>query len=277
MIRAIEIRQIAEKLNIKPDVIEKDYVLGWVIAALHQQAISNKWIFKGGTALKKCYFHDYRFSEDLDYSVVDAEELEEVILSQVMNSVSAWIYSKSGIEFLLKRQKIEVFENIDNRKVAQVRIYYKGPISPNSHQAAPRIKLDLTSGECITDAPVTTKIYHPYTDEALLNPQTLCYSFSEIFAEKLRALVERCRPRDIYDIVHCFEDKRANLQEVAVMFKQKCEAKNIKEISIKKLEAQIFASKHFWAEQLAHQIPHLKPFDDFASKATEVIRHILAP
>ncbi len=52
MIRAIEIRQIAGIQGIRAEVIEKDYVLGWVIAALNQNDISNKWIFKGGTALK---------------------------------------------------------------------------------------------------------------------------------------------------------------------------------------------------------------------------------
>ena len=77
MIRATEIRQIAARQNIRPDVIEKDYALSWVIAALNQQEISNKWIFKGGTALKKYYFQEYRFSEDLDYSVINEDDLTE--------------------------------------------------------------------------------------------------------------------------------------------------------------------------------------------------------
>lgn len=64
MIRAGEIRQIANSSGVRPEVIEKDYVLSWVIAALYQHDISSNWIFKGGTALKKCYFEDYRFSED---------------------------------------------------------------------------------------------------------------------------------------------------------------------------------------------------------------------
>lgn len=275
MIRAIEIRQIAAQHGIKPEVIEKDYVLGWVIAALNQQEISSKWIFKGGTALKKCYFHEYRFSEDLDYSIVNAENLTEDVLLTIIESITNWIYSKSGIEFISKNQKIEIFENTHSRRVSQIRLYYKGPISPSSPQQAPRIKLDLTSGELLTAPPVISTIYHPYTDEALLTPQTLCYSFSEIFAEKLRALVERCRPRDIYDIIYCFEDRRTNLQEVATMFRQKCLAKNIKAPSSCTLEKQIAAAEPFWAEQLAHQIPDLRPFHEFANKAKEILDRIL--
>jgi predicted nucleotidyltransferase component of viral defense system len=87
MIRATEIRQIAAKQNIRPDVIEKDYVLSWVIAALNHHDISNQWIFKGGTALKKCYFKEYRFSEDLDYSVAKEEDLTEAKLSEIVNFI----------------------------------------------------------------------------------------------------------------------------------------------------------------------------------------------
>ena len=148
-------------------------------------------------------------------------------------------------------------------------------VSPSSIQQAPRIKLDLTAGEFLTDKPVLSKIYHPYTDEDLFNPKTLCYSFSEIFAEKLRAFVERCRPRDIYDIVHCFEDKRANMLEVIMMFKQKCLAKNIKDLNITTIEKQIISAKHAWAEQLAHQIPDLGAFEDFAEKSIKIMKHIL--
>lgn len=275
MIRATEIRQIAARQNIRPDVIEKDYVLSWVIAALNQQEISNKWIFKGGTALKKCYFQEYRFSEDLDYSVINEDDLTEEKLIEIMNSITSWIYSRSGIELLAKRQKVEILHNLNNSLIAQVRLYYKGPVSPSSIQQDPRIKLDLTSGEFLTDKPILSNIYHPYTDEALFNPQTLCYSFSEIFAEKLRAFVERCRPRDIYDIVHCFEDKQANIEEVVFMFKQKCEAKNIKNLNITTIEKQITSAKHAWSEQLAHQIQDLGVFDDFADKSIKIMSHIL--
>ncbi len=51
------------------DIIEKDYVLSWVLAGIHMhEATKNSWIFKGGTCLKKCYFETYRFSEDLDFT-----------------------------------------------------------------------------------------------------------------------------------------------------------------------------------------------------------------
>lgn len=204
MIRSKEIRQKALAQSVKPEIIEKDYVLSWVIAALNAHDISTSWIFKGGTALKKCCCHEYRFSEDLDYSLRAEEDISEQVLRLVCGNIATWLYDKSGIEILQEHSKFEIFENLDSRNVAQIRLYYKGPISPSSPRQAPRIKLDLTAGEYLTDIPMISKVYHPYTDLSSFEPKTLCYSFDELFAEKLRSFVERCRPRDIYDIVHCF-------------------------------------------------------------------------
>ena len=50
-------------------VIERDYLLSWVLAGIgYVPELSGCLLFKGGTALKKCYFGDYCFSEDLDFS-----------------------------------------------------------------------------------------------------------------------------------------------------------------------------------------------------------------
>jgi predicted nucleotidyltransferase component of viral defense system len=278
MIRAEEIRQKALAQSVKPEIIEKDYVLSWVIAALNAHDISTSWIFKGGTALKKCYFHEYRFSEDLDYSLSMEDDISEKVLRLVCSDIANWLYDKSGIEILQERSRFEIFENLDNRNVAQIRLYYRGPISPSSPRQAPRIKLDLTTGECLTDVPVISKVYHPYTDLSSFEPKTLCYSFNELFAEKLRAFVERCRPRDIYDIVYCFADKHADLKEVGKQFKQKCGAKNVEYSDESVALSQLAAARSYWDEQLAHQIANLESFDVFSEKVaryySEFIKNI---
>src|SRR6266571_2073050 len=53
------------------DVLERDYILSWILAGIYQVPLLRETlVFKGGTALKKCYFGDYRFSEDLDFTGV---------------------------------------------------------------------------------------------------------------------------------------------------------------------------------------------------------------
>lgn len=47
-------------------VIERDYVLAWLLTGLAGDPLREVPAFKGGTALRRCWFEDYRFSEDLD-------------------------------------------------------------------------------------------------------------------------------------------------------------------------------------------------------------------
>jgi len=59
-----EILSVADETGLTPTVVEKYYILGWMLAAIHQNAaLSESWVFKGGTCLKKCYFETYRFSD----------------------------------------------------------------------------------------------------------------------------------------------------------------------------------------------------------------------
>lgn len=57
--------------RLRHDVVEKDYVLGWALWAVgSDEELNRTWCFKGGTSLKKCFVETYRFSEDLDFSVL---------------------------------------------------------------------------------------------------------------------------------------------------------------------------------------------------------------
>ncbi len=72
MITSGEIDKIARKNNIGANVIEKDFVITWVLYGISQyEKLRENLAFKGGTVLKKSYFEDYRFSEDLDFTLID--------------------------------------------------------------------------------------------------------------------------------------------------------------------------------------------------------------
>jgi predicted nucleotidyltransferase component of viral defense system len=55
--------------RLREDVLERDYCLAWLLAGIAESEIRAILGFKGGTALKRCYFGDYRFSEDLDFNL----------------------------------------------------------------------------------------------------------------------------------------------------------------------------------------------------------------
>src|SRR3954466_282147 len=65
--------------RIREDVLERDYCLAWFLAGLAESNLNSLLAFKGGTALKRCYFGDYRFSEDLDFTLLEAVPFEEIL------------------------------------------------------------------------------------------------------------------------------------------------------------------------------------------------------
>ena len=98
MIDRREILEAASSFSLLPGIIEKDYVLGWILGGINAHAeIAESWVFKGGTCLKKCYFETYRFSEDLDFTLRDESHLDEEFLREVLGEVVAWVSEQSGL------------------------------------------------------------------------------------------------------------------------------------------------------------------------------------
>ena len=59
-------------------VLEKDYCLSWFLVGLSATPLKDILVFKGGTAIKKCYIPDYRFSEDLDFTLRKEARLKKL-------------------------------------------------------------------------------------------------------------------------------------------------------------------------------------------------------
>ena len=82
------LNKLKQETNVELSVYERDYLISFVLAAISRvPALSETIVFKGGTALRKCYFPGYRFPEDLDFSALNsfsAAEIEQA-LSQYGN------------------------------------------------------------------------------------------------------------------------------------------------------------------------------------------------
>ncbi len=77
---------MASALSLRPDAVEKDYILGWILYGIQNSMTCNRWLFKGGTCLKKCYFETYRFSEELDFTLTDSSHLTPEFLKSSFES-----------------------------------------------------------------------------------------------------------------------------------------------------------------------------------------------
>lgn len=83
--------------RIPESVLERDYCLAWFLEELAVSDLRTTLGFKGGTALKRCYFGDYRFSEDLDFTLIAHVSLDDLKLR--LEPVYAAVREASGIVF----------------------------------------------------------------------------------------------------------------------------------------------------------------------------------
>jgi len=271
MIDKREILDVAQQTSLTPHVVEKDYVLGWMLAGIYgHEELAENWVFKGGTCLKKCFFETYRFSEDLDFTLRKPEHLDANFLKEVFADIGEWIYEQTGIEMPVDKQEFEIYQNPRGQLSCQGKLSYKGPVS--STHGLPRIKLDLTADERIVLPPVRVQIFHPYSDAPEGGIEVLAYDYVEAFAEKFRALAERTRPRDLYDVVNLYRngEARPEPRRFVEVLRAKCEFKGIGIPRRGDLEPHRADLEAGWIHMLEHQLPALLPVSTFWDALPEI-------
>lgn len=73
MIPELEFHNISRSLGVPLPHVEKDYVMGWLVWGLAQEALlRERLVLKGGNCLRKLYFPDTRFSDDLDFTTTES-------------------------------------------------------------------------------------------------------------------------------------------------------------------------------------------------------------
>jgi len=254
----------AAEWRLRPEVVEKDYVLGWLLVGIAQhEELRETWVFKGGTCLKKCYFETYRFSEDLDFSLTQSALYSADDLLRQLKELARRVNEESGIELPEEAIVVDTRRNKQGETTFRARIAYRGPLAVPT---LPRVLFDLTQHEIIAAAPASRPIFHPYPDDLPEDALVSAYSLEELFAEKTRALHERTRPRDLYDVVQLVENYSDAVDFVSAraIFGKKCSAKKIATPSGERLVAQVRESTELeadWKTMLAHQLPALPPLD----------------
>lgn len=201
MIRDAEIRRLARQAGIEPRIVELDYALGWAIRGIVSHPyLADRLVFKGGTCLRKCYFPNYRFSEDLDFTATrwfGWAEFEEAVTEAFAEAQEA-----SGIDFGARDPRLRVIDDEYGRESLQFTIYWRGPHRVGGSPAG--LRLDITRNEVVVFDPVLRAVAHPFSDaDDLGDVQLRCYALDEIMAEKIRAVLGQrvyAISRDIYDI-----------------------------------------------------------------------------
>lgn len=234
MIDRRELLEKARQKNLSLVIVEKDYVLGWLLFGF---AKDPNLVFKGGTALSKVYFPKiWRLSEDLDFSLIRGE-LKEVLGN--VGTILADVKNKSNIEFILKGSYI-------NPDYLQLKIQYRGVLDRNW------IKVDVTSNDLV-DRPAIRAIPQSYSDHIPFNVRI--ESLAEIIASKLRAVIERKKCRDYFDLWKLSE-MELDRKKIKNVFEKKLAVKNLEFRGIR----QIFPAdlketlKPYWERELGRLV-----------------------
>jgi len=205
-------RQQLEILNRKSfrfplQIAEKDYVLALVLQLINQSQLGKKLVFKGGTALHHCYLEQRRFSEDLDFSSVQQpisfEEVQQVLTSVDYLTIKKYYQSTATM-------KIE-------------RLLYTGPIG-----FANSLKVDIDILQNVL-LPVQEVVYKTAWG---IEFTVRVMDIREICAEKVRAMSDRARYRDFFDVFLILKTHQLDLQEILGYVRQKEIRKPITKASI---------------------------------------------
>ena len=252
MIKPGEIQQKARKVGVRDQQIEKDYVLSWILQGIanHEQ-ISQELPFKGGTVLKKIYFKDYRFSEDLDFTLLNNDISNDKLL-EWFSEVFDYIKEEANIPLEI------ITRNEHHDGGINFYISYIGPLGGLGAQK--RVKVDISRSEKLAFKPVSKTVILEYTDQE--DHQLLCYSLEEVLIEKLRSVMQRMQARDFYDVWYLLEIQKMNLEFLTNEFKEKCESKKLNpEDFHRKLVQRIPQYKARWTKSISEQIHNLPSFE----------------
>jgi len=236
-------------------VLERDYCLSWFLIGLSHSPLKNIFVFKGGTCIKKCYIPDYRFSEDLDFTL--AEKCTFKNIQKNLDNAFKHIYLSSGIKLN--------FHHYDRHTHINTYTFFLGYEGPLPGVSGKEVKVDITIREKIV-FPVEEKIilrgYEEYKD---LPEDTVIrtYSINEIAVEKVVALLDRARnePRDLYDIWYLTSNHHVDIAKLIKAVEEKLEfrGKKLTDVSEEFLRKET-RFKKLWEMRLSSQMASIPEF-----------------
>ena len=262
MIKPREIQKKARAVGVRDQQIEKDYILSWILQgiAFHDE-LSKAIVFKGGTVLKKVYFEDYRFSEDLDFTLLD----------DTISNRQIFDYFNETFEYIREETNIPL-EIIDDNEHADGGInFYISYIGPLGGMGTNKyVKVDISRSEKLQFSPINNNVFLAYTDQE--EHKLFCYSLEEILVEKIRSVMQRMQARDFYDIWYLTEVQGLEIDFYQNEFIAKCESKELNPSDfLIKLEQRLPQYKARWQKSMKDQIKNLPEFEQVER---ETMRHL---
>lgn len=232
MISRSELKRRASKLNLQERHVVQDYVLNHVLCGIAENI--EELTFRGGTALARIYWPDFRLSEDLDFIAEYGIEDLEARLRKSVGVASVRIDRSLVLSFTGQR---------DGRWRSKVVSEFGD------------LLLDINLGERPSLLAQPEPIDTPYSDLQGTQHRIRCLALGEILGNKWFMLDDRREPRDLYDLWAATSRFHVPFEAIAHGHKAKYGYPPIGQ----NLQSAMRLSG-LWEERLAHQLGSLPPF-----------------
>lgn len=277
--RLLEARR---RLALPWEILERDYLLSWLLAGIEGvESLRRTLVFKGGTALKKCYFGDYRFSVDLDFSglegVPTGEAMDQAV-RELCAVATALLDAYAPVEIASERY-IEKEPHPAGQEAFTIRARFPWQSEPQT-----RVMIETTVDEEILKPAPTRGIIHEYGEP--LESAVRVYALEEIVAEKLRGILQhakkleergwsRSRARDYYDLWRVLGtyQSRMDFSDFSPLLRRKCAVRGVDFAGPEDFfqEAILAHVERTWTQWLGPLVPELPSFQTVVGELRPLI------
>lgn len=277
------IRSVSQKKQVQQYIVEKDYALSYLLAAIvSTDGLGDNLVLKGGTALKKLYFADYRFSEDLDYSTRVMGPIEQIdsLMETVVQSMDEILSERGPFQVELELLQLKQ-PHPGDQKAYLVRVQF-----PEQRQPLCRLKVEISVDEPILTPVEIRPVLHGFAEE--IDVRIPVYSLAEITAEKLRALLQSkvrlqergwgasrvCR--DYYDLWNLLQIPSLKSPDLIPLLNQKCVIRDVAYTSPNDFVSEdlLSVASNEWAQQLLPFVPDAPPTEKLLPQVQSFILSI---
>ncbi|MDI6868183.1 MAG: nucleotidyl transferase AbiEii/AbiGii toxin family protein [Coprothermobacterota bacterium] len=260
-----DLKNLARKIGLNPFSLERDLVFVSLLLAIGGLPTAfRKLILKGGGALKRIYFPNWRQHENLRFSVEEKQSDRELI-SLIQN-----VLKKAEKETEIKFQYQESFRE---KRCFRVLVAYVGPL-----RRPTIITLLFSLGEPLFLSPCKEDVI---TDPFPLKPRKIStMALEEILAEKLRDFLLAGEPKDLYDAWRLLAEHFPILdrEDFKRTLERKCQAAGFDlEGPQDFLDPELFVpTRAYWEIKLSEVVPTLPPFEEVYSQFKQLLPALLA-
>ena len=238
MINRNELAAYCTMTGFNPSQAERDYLQHLFLLFLSEHA-TDQLVFKGGTALQKVYGLN-RASIDLDFTQRNDADLKE-LMQRIAESITLFGY----------KTEIKELETAGKTFILKI----EGPLYSGNPVSLCSLRIEISQRESVLLKPNLKEVTPVYRD---LRPYlVLVMNEAEILAEKVRAIMTRNKPRDVYDIHFLIrKDVKPDIEFINKKlnyYKEKYDAKSF--------TAKLKEKKKLWDTEMKKYVTHLPDFD----------------